>query len=162
MKTVQLIKCCLIVAMSMFISCNQHDSNSPEHLDAVAWSESIEDTYKLLKNKVSELEAENKTFAEAVWNTKTPDTEVLRRVKKHQTLIAEYKGILKKHEEIIAQNKRYLHKHENTAISAKEIQTQHEQIYKNLLIVQEDTTKISEQIDTVLALYTALEKTFDS
>lgn len=162
MKTVQLITCCVIAATSIFMSCTKNDSSSPEHLNAVTWSESIEETYEQLKERVRELEAENKTFAEAVWNTKAPDTEVLRRVKKHQTLIAKYKGILKKHEEIIAQNKRYLHKHEITAISAKEIQAQHEQIYKNLLIVQEDATQITEQIETVLALYTALERTFDS
>lgn len=162
MKVVQLINCCLIVATTLLMSCNQQDSSSPEHLDAVAWSESTEEIHEHLKNSINDLIAENETFAEAVWNTEAPDTEVLRRVKRHQTMIAEYKGILKKHEEIIAQNKAYLKKHENTAISAKEIQAQHEQIYKNLLIVQEDATQISQQIDTVLALYSALEKTLDT
>ncbi len=158
----QLFKCCIIAAISIFIACNQSNSNSLEHQNAVAWNQSIEEIYDDLKDRVEELEKENETFAEAVWNTDTPDTEILRRVKRHQTLIAEYKGILKKHEEIIDQNRAYIEKHEHAAIGGKEIQAQHEQIYKNLLIVQEDATQISQQIDTVLALYTALEKTLDS
>ena len=162
MKAVQLMVCCVVAATSIFMSCNQHDSSSPEHLEAVAWSESTEEIYENLKTSINDFASENEEFADAVWNSEAPDTEVLRRVKKHQTMIAEYKGILKKHEEIIAQNKAYLQKHENAAIGAKEIQTQHEQIYKHLLIVQEDATQISQQIDVVLALYNALEKTLDT
>ncbi|MFK7979614.1 MAG: hypothetical protein AB8G86_06510, partial [Saprospiraceae bacterium] len=74
MKTVQLIKCCLIVAISsILMSCSQHDTSSPEHQNAIAWSQSIEQTYEQLKDSVQELEAENKTFSEVVWNEKVPD-----------------------------------------------------------------------------------------
>lgn len=162
MKAVQLIGCCLLVATSIFMSCNQQDSSSAEHLKAIAWSESTEEIYEHLKARINDFISENEDFADAVWKSEAPDTKVLRRIKKHQTMIAKYKGILKKHEEILAQNRAYLEKHENAAISAKEIQTQHEQIYKNLLIIQEDATQISQQIDTILALYSALEKTLDT
>lgn len=156
MKIIPLFRGCLVAVLIIFMSCSQSDSSSPEHQNAITWNESIETIYDDLKDRVAELEAENRTFLEVVWHTEMPDANVLREVKRHQTLIAEYKGILKKHEEIIAQNKIYLEKHENTAIGAKEIQAQHEQIYKNLLIVQEDATQVSQQIDTVLESYAAL------
>lgn len=162
MKVIPLIKCCVLAVMVIFVSCNEDIKNSPGHQNAVVWNESIKETYQDLKDKVDKLEEENETFATAVLDSSKPDPEVVRRVKRHQTLIAEYKGILKKHQEIIAQNKASIGKHENSAISGKEIQAQHEQIYKNLLIVQEDATQIDQQINTVLTLYTALEKTLDS
>lgn len=148
-----------LATLAILLACGQNETPNPAHSQAIYWNESIEDLQEHLAKQVEVLTAEHQELLALVAKNPTPD--VLEQLKNHESIIARYEGILNKHENILKKHNSYLEQYDSTT-SVQEVRTQHKKIHKNLIIVQEDVTQISEEIDAFLSMYDKLEKELDS